>query len=365
MPAERLLNLLEENLLEIESDLGAGFAQCFADLEFCLAVGLVLDCLQQAAMHRLQNQRHADENRGIEFLHVAQGIFESLAERDLRAAVRCAEQDDRALVCVVERQNRQTAVLRVDMHDLHRVQHILAEIALAEHHALGSACRAGCKQEGAQRFRIDLGMQIVFLAAGKQTPALAQQSVERQHAVCVFFLLKADERNAGELFLINLFECLAVAEQQLDLGFFQNTVYILRAEFTVGRHNDAAAAHDGHVRQTPFIAVCGRNRNARSGQTHFKQSCAERIDFVAVFAVCDEIMLAVFTFDFKSVAIAEQLHAHIHQLPQVGKRTNFIKRLCHFQALSSHFAKTLHSDYYIKSVSFRQAVFCKKRAVFF
>ena len=95
-----------------------------------------MDGFHYPLVDRFEYQRHADENGGVEFLHILQHIFEAVAESDLRAAVGGKEQNYRALIGVVQRQHRDAAVLGRNLDNAHRGHDLGAEVPVAEHDAL-------------------------------------------------------------------------------------------------------------------------------------------------------------------------------------------------------------------------------------
>ena len=126
-----------------------------------LGPGQVLDLLPHALAELLPHPGHGEEDGGPARLQVLLHRRQALGEPGLAAGEHLAEVADGALGDVAEREERQEAVVGPDGHDPRDVVDVGGDVAVGEHHALGSPGGAGRVDDGGQVVEVDGVVAVV------------------------------------------------------------------------------------------------------------------------------------------------------------------------------------------------------------
>ena len=107
-------------------------------------------------MNHLQHPRYYDDYGILRLVHVLNYIFHALAERCAGSAVEYQQHSQCTFVRMMDRQDRQRLVPRMDVGDTAHVHDVDRDISVAEHHTLRGAGRSRCKQDYRHVVRIKL-----------------------------------------------------------------------------------------------------------------------------------------------------------------------------------------------------------------
>ena len=249
----------------------------------------------------------------MNLFHVLHDVAQSFAVSDRRAAVDLAEEAAGALICVVERKNREEGVFGSDIDHLAHFGEVEGDVVMRKHNALRHARRARCEYERCHFVLVYLKVEICAVSRVYLFTSCGAKSGKLVKAYEI-------ERLLDLLYLVLIF---CGVYNRIRFGDVRNVCDLLRRDLLVYRDNNAETADNGHVGERPCVAVFTRDDNALAEKSSRAKLGAEPFNVEEILIEGDPFVNSVALFE-KRVLLGPRCGACVEHLLQILYGAHFV-----------------------------------------
>ena len=257
----------------------------------------LLCLLPYLPVHILKNQGNAQHNAALRLGKVGLNVLQAFADHHRGTLVKTGHHGAAHFVSVVNRQYRQHPTTIRNTEELGHVVHVLCQVPMGKHYALGQAGGAGGKQNRGQIVRVYFRLLVLAVTFPKFSFTHFDQFGLKQNSgilsvlgIILFRRIRNYQIPKG-LHRIQArnqrIHHLRGDEQQLHIGAAQQVLNFSNLEALVDRNDDAHTCHNGKIRKRPAMGVLSGHRNLAVLEAHAEKRSSQRPALHVKFLISD------------------------------------------------------------------------------